>query len=235
MEVDYGDEEFIANVTGEYYFDEMGSDSDGNMEKIKVSLEEVNSGDIDIDIDKFTDANNFYLDMYNIDIIKIPNQFFLFDKNIINRIKKIDLGDNKNLTQLPDNITNLKNLTYLNLEDCMLVTLPESIGNLNALTFLNLSFNGLRILPGSIGDLTALTKLNLSGNKLVKLPDTFKNLSNLLTLYLSNNLFIDIPWVISFLPNLKALILNENNHLSITNFKPDVSGLKKLLYTIRIS
>ena len=67
--------------------------------------------------------------------------------------------DEKKLTELPDSIWKLKQLTSLKLAYNKLTTLPDSLGQLTLLTSLNLSNNQLTTLPDSLGQLTQLTGL----------------------------------------------------------------------------
>jgi internalin A len=68
------------------------------------------------------------------------------------------------LTELPQSIGNLTNLTTLSLSDNQLTKLPESIGNLTNLEILYLDYNQLTELPESIGNLTNLEQLWLGDN-----------------------------------------------------------------------
>jgi len=79
------------------------------------------------------------------------------------------LGDNQ-LTNLPESITKLSNLTRLNLSKNQLTNLPESITNLSNLTRLYLRRNQLKNLPESITKLSDLTRLDLSKNPLETPP-----------------------------------------------------------------
>ena len=62
--------------------------------------------------------------------------------------------------------------TELDLRSMQLTELPESIGQLTQLTSLDLSSNQLTALPDSLGQLTQLTFLNLANNRLTTLPDS---------------------------------------------------------------
>src|SRR3990172_12138536 len=74
-----------------------------------------------------------------------------------------------------------------------LTELPESIGKLKQLTSLKISYNKLTALPPSLGQLTQLTELNLSSNQLTTLPKSLGRLTQLQTLYLSNNQLTTLP------------------------------------------
>ncbi|CAI7846722.1 unnamed protein product, partial [Closterium sp. NIES-53] len=68
----------------------------------------------------------------------------------------------------PDQITNLPNLSYLDLSlNTITGPIPYSIGNLDSLTCLYLAFNELtESIPNSIGSMNSLLHLDLRENKL---------------------------------------------------------------------
>ncbi len=102
-------------------------------------------------------------------------------------LNQLDLSNNKFIIDLPLSISNLHNLTWLNVNTNYITNLPNWIDNLTRLICLDLSENLLTRLPQSIGNLHNLTYLNLSYNKLKKLPKSIGNLTNLTHLYLDDN------------------------------------------------
>jgi internalin A len=114
-----------------------------------------------------------------------------------------------NLSELPESIGNLTNLTSLHFSG-YLRALPESIGNLTNLTTLDLWKNQLRALPESIGNLTNLTSLALWNSQLRALPESIGNLTNLTALDLSSSQLRALPESIGNLTNLTTLDLWEN-------------------------
>ncbi len=109
------------------------------------------------------------------DIVNLENLVFLkiwlnFSEDFLPWLKtleKLELYLSRNrLSDLPESITNLSNLTTLDLSGNRLKNLPESITKLSNLTKLYLSENRLSNLPESITKLSNLTILNLNENGL---------------------------------------------------------------------
>jgi internalin A len=125
---------------------------------------------------------------------------------------------NNQLTTLPESIRQLTNLTSLNLKSNQLATLPESITQLTKLTFLDLYNIRLTTLPESIAQLTNLTELNLSANHLITLPESIGQITNLSVLKLGFNGLIALPKSIIQLTHLARLYLRANNLTTL----PDV-------------
>jgi GTPase SAR1 family protein len=103
-----------------------------------------------------------------------------------NERTKLNLSGNQ-LTSLPEEIAELKNLTELNLSENQLTSLPSEIVELKNLTELNLSENQLTSLPSEIVELKNLAELYLTGNQLTSLPLEIVELKNLTGLYLYGN------------------------------------------------
>ena len=150
----------------------------------------------------------------------------IIEKARIDRATRLDLSF-KQLTNLPESIGNLSNLTVLYLSDNQLANLPESIGNLSNLTVLNLIENKITKLPESIGNLSNLSRLWLSNNQLTSLPTNITKLTNLNFLRLSSNRLIDLPKNIGDLSNLKELFLDENQ---ITKLPLSLVNILNLYY-----
>ena len=127
----------------------------------------------------------------------------------------------KHLTTLPREIGNLKQLTFLAVDNNQIAYLPSEIGNLTNLLFLKLDHNQLVALPAEIGNLTHLTTLSISNNKLIKLPPEIGNLTQLVQLNLDYNLLSKLPQNISNFTKLNQLLLGANylrvNELSKAN------------------
>ncbi|MEN6551494.1 MAG: COR domain-containing protein [Methanobacterium sp.] len=129
------------------------------------------------------------------------------------------------LTQLPPEITKLKNLTKLSLSQNLLTQLPPEIGELENLTELDLSYNRLTQLPPEIGKLKNLKILNLTRNQITQLPPEIGELKNLKSFYLTSNQLPQLPSEIRNLKNLRALYLSINQ---LTQLFPEIVELKNL-------
>ncbi len=139
--------------------------------------------------------------------------YYLAEKKIQQALKsgatKLDLSNMK-LTELPESIGQLTQLTELNLSVNRLTTLSESIGQLTQLTSLVLSDNQLTALPESLGQLTQLRSLNLSNNRLTALPESLGRLTQLRSLNLPTNQLTALPESLRQLTLLQSLNLSSN-------------------------
>ena len=117
------------------------------------------------------------------------------------------------LTELPESISQLKQLTELYLSDNQLTSLPESIGNLFQLRNLQAWENQLKEIPDWVGDLTTLEELGLGTNPFLELPSSLANLANLVFLGLGTDVgptnLSNVPLWIKSLSNLQELQLPD--------------------------
>jgi Leucine-rich repeat (LRR) protein len=129
----------------------------------------------------------------------------------IENTAELELANNSALTgEIPPEIGNLTNLTYLNLNGNQFTELPSEIGNLTNLTWLGLDFNQLTELPLEIGNLVNLTYLSLYNNHVREIPSEIGSLVNLTHLYLYGNQLTEIPPEIGSLESLISLRLSVN-------------------------
>ncbi|KAJ0963817.1 hypothetical protein J5N97_028939 [Dioscorea zingiberensis] len=138
----------------------------------------------------------------------------IFSGCIKDSLQQLFLQETSLSGQIPYEIGNLKNLTYLDLSvNSLSGSIPESIGNLGALNYLYLSDNKLNgTIPQSIGQLSGLLELNLKHNALTGIiPHEIGNLKKLSILDLSeNSLSGSIPGSIGSLLSLELLELKDN-------------------------
>ena len=116
--------------------------------------------------------------------------------------EKLDL-EKKGLTELPEEIGKLKNLTELYLAFNQISKIPNAIANLTNLTGLYLDHNQISEIPSAITELTNLTELYLNNNQISKIPNSISELKKLKIINLSNNQISEIPETIIQLENLE--------------------------------
>lgn len=109
-------------------------------------------------------------------------------------LRDLYLGDNR-ITNIPENISLLKNLKILDLSANRLRQLPPTLGdNLSlSLTELNISHNKIRELPKSLCKLTQLKQLYTTNNRLVTLPDDFCSFKDRCFISIDGNDQINLP------------------------------------------
>ena len=142
----------------------------------------------------------------------------------LRNLTSLDFRGNR-LTALPAEITELRNLTSLDLRGNQLTALPAEITELRNLTSLDLRGNQLTAVPAEISELRSLTSLALSYNRLTALPAEITQLRNLTSLDLSHNKLTALPAEITRLGNLTSLDLSANQ---LTALPAEISELRNL-------
>lgn len=129
----------------------------------------------------------------------------------ISRLKnlKILFLSNNNFTRVPPQLKSLKNLYMLGLKANNIKDFDEDILPLS-ISWLILTDNKIEVLPESIGKLKKLQKCALAGNRIKKLPQTMSNCKNLELLRLSANKLEKVPTWLLELPKLAWLALSGN-------------------------
>lgn len=136
--------------------------------------------------------------------------WFNANQNMLSEFKELYCLESLQLTSLPKEICDLRQLQELHLWDNQLTTLPKEIGNLTQLQVLFAHENLLTSLPEEIGQLTQLLVLNLNCNQLTSLPKQIGNLTLLKALYLSDNPLTSLPREIDNLTQLEQLYIDGN-------------------------
>lgn len=108
-------------------------------------------------------------------------------------LEKLHLFNNKLKTLAPKVLTNLRNLTFLNLNSNNLKTFPPEICRLSSLQHLSVDSNQLTELPVEICALLRLEEFHVANNQLTSLPLEFGFLVNLEKLYLQKNKIRELP------------------------------------------
>ncbi|XP_056602695.1 malignant fibrous histiocytoma-amplified sequence 1 [Triplophysa dalaica] len=150
-------------------------------------------------------------------------------------VEKVDLQRNR--LKHVAGISQLSNLTELNLSRNEISDFPSEIKDLHQLVRLYLNQNNLKTIPEDVfPSLEKLQFLKLSTNRIAKLPEDINKCHNLSYLNLSNNCLTDLEPLVG-LPNIKELYAERNQLAelpyslfqtkSLTQFKVNGNPLKK--------
>jgi len=151
--------------------------------------------------------------------LTIPNEIFKFSDSL----KILNFSNNK-ITNISNNIQNLKNLKELYLNNNKIINLPSEFFKLNLLNNLDLSNNEIQTFNEDFIFIKNLIFLNLSKNKIETLPENNWSKSNLIHLDLSFNLIKNIPNEI--LEYSKITLLNlKGNFITKSNLR-DLKGFE---------
>ncbi len=145
-------------------------------------------------------------------------------------LKYLNLRETQQLTSLPEEIGDLRNLIRLSLTRVGITSLPPSIGQLQSLKYLNLrETQQLTSVPEEIGDLRNLVSLDLYDTGLTSLPSTIGQLQALEELNLRHTRKLTyLPYEIQRLCNLKRLDLYLSGVISLPHTIEDCENLKEL-------
>lgn len=127
----------------------------------------------------------------------------------IETTRELDLS-NKDITEIPADIGNFRNLEYLNLSYNNIEELPSEICKLQNLRTLLLPRNELNSLPQDFHKLSNLNLLDVSYNKLIQMPFRIEEMTNLISLDVSYCKITTLPLEFTKLLNLKEVHLEEN-------------------------
>lgn len=149
-----------------------------------------------------------------------------------NHVRAISLS-NWRPESLPESVSNLKKLKYLNLSCNELKILPTSIDELSQLKFLDLGWNKFQSIPSFLAKVKSVKnfRLDLDHNEIKSIPQWIDKLEFLHYLNLRNNHIEVIPDSIGNLRNLECLDLRENR----LEFIPESIGLNTSLKILWLS
>lgn len=121
-----------------------------------------------------------------------------------------------NLSELPTEMNQLKNLKQLFLHYNAFVSIPECIFEMSSLEILWMSSNELKGIPSAISKLTSLRQVHFEHNNLEYFQEALCELPALEVLYLNHNLLVSISPNISQVANtLRRFYLNYNKIATI--------------------
>ncbi|XP_051011849.1 leucine-rich repeat-containing protein 69 [Acomys russatus] len=125
-------------------------------------------------------------------------------------LKKLHLFGNRICRIAPGVFDGLQELVLLNLNGNRLTSLPQEISRLRNLTYLSISHNKLTRIPTELCSLEHLSVLYLNYNQLMCIPDEIKCLHNLQKLFLARNNIDVMPEGICHLKKLRILDIAGN-------------------------
>jgi len=140
---------------------------------------------------------------------------------------KIDLS-NQNLTKIPEEIFEFKNLKKLILRNNKIKVIPQEIEKLKKLETLELSGNNINNFYSKVCTLKKLKILNLNNNKIKTIPIQIKQLTNLLSLHFANNSIFELPKEVFYLEKLRELDISNNNIEKLNSNIMTLQNLRKL-------
>ena len=170
---------------------------------------------------------------------KIPTEVF----DLAETLEILDLSGNQ-LSQLPENFSDLKKLKIAFFSDNNYTKFPEVLAKCASLTMIGfksnkiefisenafpinlqwliLTNNCIKNLPKSIGNCIKLQKVALAGNKLNGLPNEMSQCKNLQLLRISANQISELPEWLFELPRLSWLAFSGNPCSKLINFKDEL-------------
>ncbi|KAL4634869.1 leucine-rich repeat-containing protein 39 isoform X2 [Arapaima gigas] len=125
-------------------------------------------------------------------------------------LEKLELAVNRNLEELPAQLSELKKLYHLDLSMNQFTTIPDCVVDLPALEWLDMGGNMVQYLPNDIHRMEKLHTLWLQRNELEYLPPNISRMANLETLVLSSNKLRDIPALMEGMSNLRFVNFRDN-------------------------
>jgi Leucine-rich repeat (LRR) protein len=127
-------------------------------------------------------ANLEILKLERTSLTELPvNMFELYN------LKELFIIDNKGIKQLPDNISQLKNVDFIYANSNVIDMIPKTIFRLENLTALHLANNKIEEIPVELTALPSLKVLNLKGNRLKKIPGDLFEMKSIEEIDLSDN------------------------------------------------
>ncbi len=127
----------------------------------------------------------------------------------INHSKSLDLSG-LNLTQLPNELSELKQLEELYIDNNRLSALPTHLGNLSHLKVIRACNNQISNITKAVRKLNKLETLDLRNNKINSLPRELGQISHLKRLHLCDNNLTALPKAIRYLDSLTELHIRKN-------------------------
>ncbi|XP_061527313.1 leucine-rich repeat-containing protein 2 isoform X1 [Phycodurus eques] len=145
-------------------------------------------------------------------------------------LERLELAGNRNLSELPFELSSLKRLAHLDIAENGFASIPVCALRMSALRFLDLSDNRLSDLPQDMDRLHSLATLFLHNNRLSYLPQCLTNIATLKMVVVSGDHLVCVPTQLCSSPNIKFIRLyaspaSDDNTTKKT--KADVRGKRR--------
>ncbi|KAM4821677.1 leucine-rich repeat-containing protein 2 [Thomomys bottae] len=108
-------------------------------------------------------------------------------------LERLDCSGNLDLTELPFELSNLKQVNFLDLSANKFCSVPVCVLRMSSLQWFDISNNSLNDLPQDIDRLEELHSFLLYKNKLTYLPHALLNLKKLTLLVVSGDHLVELP------------------------------------------
>ncbi|XP_019386579.1 PREDICTED: leucine-rich repeat-containing protein 39 isoform X1 [Crocodylus porosus] len=125
-------------------------------------------------------------------------------------LERLDLAVNRDICDLPLQLSNLKKLYHIDLCMNQFTTIPSALLNMPSLEWLDMGSNKLQQLPDTIDRMENLHTLWLQRNEITCLPETISNMKNLSTLVLTSNKLQNIPVCMQHMTDLRFVNFRDN-------------------------
>ncbi|KAK9971195.1 hypothetical protein ABG768_027084 [Culter alburnus] len=125
-------------------------------------------------------------------------------------LERLEMTANRNLAELPFELSNLKKLKHLDVAENQFATIPICVLRMESLKCLDISNNRLKDLPEDIDRLEALETLFLHKNNVRYVPMTMTNLVHLKMMVISADELYSIPSQLVDSPDIKLIRLYDN-------------------------
>lgn len=137
------------------------------------------------------------------------------------------VANNMKLTELPNSILTIENLTKISVQKNLISEIPVSIGQLANLTSLDLQANKISVIPKEISGCIALTEIDISSNQISSI-DPICSLSHLKIINFINNKVKELPSNLFLLPNIWSVSAAVNQISQIPSSIKNASSLEIL-------
>ncbi|XP_051925006.1 leucine-rich repeat-containing protein 2 [Hippocampus zosterae] len=125
-------------------------------------------------------------------------------------LERLELAGNRDLSELPFELSSLKRLTHLDIAENAFASIPVCALRMSALQLLDLSDNRLADLPQDMDRLTELATLFVHNNNLSYLPHCLTNIAALKLIVVSGDPLVCVPTKLCSNPKIKFIRLYDS-------------------------